>query len=350
MDWSGRSLLHQLLTEGLTRYPKDFRGFALVRLHALHDLADVGTLDLGERSRLLAGGLRDNLLPDLGGKLHRQVLGLDGLRAAENDQTLDQIPELPDVPGPLIAGHQTLRVRCEALDGLVEARVRVEDEVAGQREHVVPPFAERRDVDRDHVEPVEQVLAELAVLHARHQLFAGAALAVDQDRRRLASRELADQLTQAARAVGVADELVDPVFLFLKPVQALDLTAGPNLFERPGHRELELVEVLEGLLEIVGGAGLHRLYRALDLAEPGDDDDRGLRVLAPEGSEHLDAIHVRKPQVEEDQIGAHLVGRLEPVFTGANAVDLDLIACQHARTERADVPFIVHDQDIVHIG
>src|SRR5439155_775776 len=97
--------------------------------------------------------------------------------------------------------------------------------------------------------------------------------------RRLASRELADQLTQAARAVGVADELVDPVFLFLKPVQALDLTTGPNLFERPGHRELELVEVLEGLLEIVGGAGLHRLYRALDLAEPGDDDDRGLRVL-----------------------------------------------------------------------
>src|SRR5437879_12817678 len=47
----------------------------------------------------------------------------------------------------------------------------------------------------------------LVVQAARDQLLAGAALAVDQDRRRLAPRQLADQIAESARALGLSDEL-----------------------------------------------------------------------------------------------------------------------------------------------
>src|SRR5206468_1833797 len=179
-------------------------------------------------------------------------------------------------------------------------------------------------------------------------LLARAALAVNQDRRRFAPRELADELSQTAGSLRIADELVDAIFLLLKTVEALDLTARPDLFQRARHRQLELVEMLEGLLEIVGGAGLHRFDRALDLAEARDDDDRGLRVPALEGSQHVDAVHVGQAKVEKDQVRAHIVRRLEPLFARAHPVDFDLVPGQHPRTERADVPFVVDDQDIVH--
>src|SRR4030095_3620207 len=180
------------------------------------------------------------------------------------------------------------------------------------------------------------------------ELLAGAALTVDQDRRRLAPRELADQLAQATRALRVADELIDAVFLFLKAVEALDLSTGADLFQGTRDRQLELVEMLERLLEIVSSAGLHRLDRALDLSEPGDDDDRGLGMAALEGSQHVDTVHIGKAKIEEDHVRAHIVGGLEALFAGADPLDFDLVPGQHPRTERADVPFIVDDQDIVH--
>src|SRR5262249_19869811 len=133
---------------------------------------------------------------------------------------------------------------------------------------------EERLGDRGAIDFHEWEIASraLEVQTARHQLLAGAALAVDQDRRRLAPRQLADEIAEPARPLGLADQLVDPIFLLLQPVQALDLALGADFLERARDSELELVEVLERLLQIVGGASLHRLHRALDLTESGDDD------------------------------------------------------------------------------
>src|SRR5262249_53660447 len=134
----------------------------------------------------------------------------------------------------------------------------------------------------------------------------------------------------------------------LKPMEPLDLTSCADLFERARDRQLELVQMLEGLLKVVGGAGLHRLDGALDLAEPGDDDHGGLGVAPLEGAEDIDTVHVRQTEIEQYQVGTHLVGRLQSFFARANPVDFDLIPGQHPRTERTDVPFVVDDQDIVH--
>ena len=71
-------------------------------------------------------------------------------------------------------------------------------------------------------------------------------------------------------------------------------------------------------------------------------------MAALESPEDVDAVHVREAEIEEHQIGAHLVGRLEPLLAGSDPVDFDLVPGQHPRAERADVPFVVDDQDIVH--
>src|SRR4030095_13603970 len=63
----------------------------------------------------------------------------------------------------------------------------------------------------------------------------------------------------------------------------------------------------------------------------------------------LDAVHVREPEVEEHQVGAHLVGGLEAFLARPHPVDFDLVPGQHPRTERTNVPFVVDDQDVVHI-
>jgi len=108
---------------------KYFRRFALVGLHALHDLADVGALDLGQSPGRVARLLCHDRLANLRGELHREMGRLDEIRAPEDDEALDQILELAHVARPLIAHHQPLGFRHEPLDRLVKARVRVEDEV-----------------------------------------------------------------------------------------------------------------------------------------------------------------------------------------------------------------------------
>ena len=133
-------------------------------------------------------------------------------------------------------------------------------------------------------------------------------------------------------------------------MQAPDLSLGPDLLEGAGHGELELLEMLEGLLEIIGGARLHRLHRALDLAVARDDDHRDMGVAALERAEHVHAVHVREPQVEEHHVRIHLVGHLEPILAGAGSMDLDGVLRKDPRDEGPDVPFVVDDEDIVHMA
>ena len=94
-----------------------------------------------------------------GDDLGRQVVRLDHRAGRGDHGLLDHVLELADVPGPVVAeqsreglpGHGLGRQ--PALDQLLE-------EVVHQERHVLEPFPERRELDRDHVEPIEKVLAE----------------------------------------------------------------------------------------------------------------------------------------------------------------------------------------------
>src|SRR5207249_2710823 len=176
----------------------------------------------------------------------------------------------------------------------VRAHVRLREEVPGERHGVLPALAERRNVDRNDVQTVEEILAELPFLDAglkrpiarrddaqvhpdvaratdapehallqatRHELFPRSAVALDQDRLRLTPCDLADEVAEVAGGLGVTDELVDPVLLLLQAVQTPNLALGPDLVQRARDGELELLEVLEGLLDVVGRADLDRFHR-----------------------------------------------------------------------------------------
>src|SRR5207247_9999198 len=152
----------------------------------------------------------------------------------------------------------------------------------------------------------------LVVQAARHELLTGPAVAQNQDRLRLAPRDLADQVAETTGGFGVADDLVDSVLLLLEPVQPPDLAFRPDLVEGASDGKLELFDVLTGLLEVIGRADLDGLYCALDLAEARDDDHSDLGVAGPQRPEAVHAVHVREAAVERSEVRADLVGHLEP--------------------------------------
>ena len=103
---------------------------------------------------------------------------------------------------------------------------------------------------------------------------------------------------------------------------------------------------IEGLLHIIVGAHLKTQNFVEDLAFSGEHDDR--RVLA--GSDlaaDLVAVHARKHEVEQDQVG------LEALYGGncrlAVSYDLGLVAFLHQieTDELSDIGIVVDDQDFL---
>jgi hypothetical protein len=87
----------------------------------------------------------------------------------ERSGALDRVAQLADVPGPRVAlearhrlgGHGELLVLAgeAALGDVVE-------EVLHEERDVLGPLPQRRQLDRDHAESVEEILAELPLVHA----------------------------------------------------------------------------------------------------------------------------------------------------------------------------------------
>ena len=69
---------------------------------------------------------------------------------------------------------------------------------------------------------------------------------------------------------------------------------GPDAREELAHRE--------GLSQVVVGAGVQRADLVSVLRAGGDHDDGHLRPAA-DGLHHLDAVHVGKAQVKQDDVG-----------------------------------------------
>ena len=126
-----------------------------------------------------SGHLRQGLLQGLA----RQAVlrfGLRGLRpfrasrhGAQQDELVDQVLQLAGVSGPLLdlqggeglGAHRRLRAQV-ALGELLQ-------EMAGQQLDVLAPLAQRGQVQRHDVDPVEQVLAEAARADQGGQVLVG---------------------------------------------------------------------------------------------------------------------------------------------------------------------------------
>src|SRR5439155_6548699 len=76
----------------------------------------------------------------------------------------------------------------------------------------------------------------------------------------------------------------------------------------------------------------------------GKDDDRRRRLVA-NLPDHLDAIEVRQPEVEEDQVGAPLLEALQRLLAVLRRLDLEVVPREVRAHGPQDGRLIVDNQD-----
>src|SRR5207249_2797418 len=91
----------------------------------------------------------------------RQIVDAERLEARERDRALDAVLQLADVARPRVR-HQPLGRRGrQALDVVAVDRGEALEEALREEEDVAAARAERRRVDPDDVDSIEEILAEL---------------------------------------------------------------------------------------------------------------------------------------------------------------------------------------------
>ena len=158
------------------------------------------------------------------------VIAGDGPAAAEDEGTLDDVLELADIARIGEAAEVFHRLRGEC-----GAAACIAGKILHQQGDVLPPFPQRRQVNRDEVEPVEQVLAEEALTDHLLQVAVG-------------SRDHPDV---SAAGDALAQRLVGAV---LEHAQELDLTDGLQLAYLV-EEDSALVGQLEPALAVGPGVG-----------------------------------------------------------------------------------------------
>ena len=191
----------------------------------------------------------------------------------QHDGAEHGVLELAHVAGPGIAGQQLERLLGDAGDATAFLGGEAREEVHGEVRHVLEALAQRRHPDREHVEAVVEVLAELAVLDQLDHVAVGGGdqaevdlhrplgadgidLALLQRAQQLdlrVERQLADLVEEQRAAVGLlelADAPVDGAgerALLVAEQDALDQVLGDGAAvdgdERPG---LALALALDG--------------------------------------------------------------------------------------------------------
>ena len=102
--------------------------------------------------------------------LRGEMVLAKGLVLLQEHDPLDQVPELPDVPGPPVAAQDLLHLRRDRGEPLPEFLVVELEEVPGQEQDVFSPFPKRWQENGDDLEPVVEVLPEAALLHGQVQI------------------------------------------------------------------------------------------------------------------------------------------------------------------------------------
>src|SRR5690606_40145213 len=98
----------------------------------------------------------------------------------------------------------------------------------------------------------------------------------------------------------------------------------------------------------IDGPASDRGDRSIDIAVPGENDHRQLRLALLDRIEHLEAIHRAsvKPYVEQHQTRPPFVDELERRIAVASRAALIAFVGQDPRYEFADVLFVVHHEDV----
>ena len=104
-----------------------------------------------------------------GGRRARLRL-VEVLPPGEDDPPFHRVHQFPDVSRPGVAEQTIHRLRGEPLDRLAVLFGEADEKILGQKRNVLDPLPERRDVERDDIQPVEEVFAETPGCDLRQEI------------------------------------------------------------------------------------------------------------------------------------------------------------------------------------
>jgi hypothetical protein len=195
----------------------------------------------------------------------------------------------------------------------------------------------------------------------RHQLLAGARLAVHQHRRHRA-RQLLHQRAHLPHGLGATGQAQQGgtaggcgLRLRLEPH---DGGSAPHrggsarvASECTGHHGAELTQI-DRLGQVVVGAGLEGLDGVLGRTEGGDDDGALATSLLLEPGQHIHARTVGQSHVGDDHLIALVAQQRQGLGNRLGAVQLIPLAQQRQLVQGAQVGFVVDDEQAFggHVG
>ena len=175
---------------------------------------------------------------------------------------------------------------------------------------------------------------------ARDELLAGAALALNQDRRP-AGRRLNDQVEHPPHRRAASDDVVEVAVLLLNvlPQRPVLVDQAPAL-ERVLDDDEHFV-VLERLGDVVERAALHRGDGVLDRRERGHHDDRQLVVEFLERLERRHAVDARHHHVDDGGVERDVAGELDALLAAGGQAHGIPLALQQGLEDLAHDFFVV---------
>src|SRR5678815_1593739 len=174
------------------------------------------------------------------------MLQLHEFTRAQDHGTLDNVAQLADIARPVIVLEHFHRRRFHGRHTLVVARVELGDERLDQQRQVFLPLAERRQLDGEDVQPVEEIFAQLAALHGLNRHHVGRGEHTDVNGLLVAAAKAAER----------------PL---LQHAQQLHLRRRRHLGDLV-QEERAAVRQLEAPFAAIGGAGERPLLVAEDFA------------------------------------------------------------------------------------
>ena len=83
---------------------------------------------------------------------HVHLFKGDCVFLAQNHRALDDISQLPDIPGPVVRTQVAGDIIVEARNFFFQNLIVKPEKVIGNRQNVFPPLAQRREKDRVHLD------------------------------------------------------------------------------------------------------------------------------------------------------------------------------------------------------
>src|SRR5947209_1575530 len=169
---AARLVVAQLAVERARGDAEDGGGALAVAARVFEDAQDVASFQLVERDGR-RGRLARRPLGGLRGLRREHLVCFDCVALRERSGALQTVAKLTHVAGPVVCREASARVFGEVERVAVEALAEDREEVFDERGYVFAPVAQRRDVERDDVEAVEEVCAEAPLLNVVGEVAVG---------------------------------------------------------------------------------------------------------------------------------------------------------------------------------